>query len=67
MEPADQNAFHQNVPVHRFQYIGLSGFGPERQLGVQREQLERLVLIRPHCGRTHSEVPDFLALVQGLN
>lgn len=46
VEAADQDTFHQNVSIHCLHHIALRCFRAESELGIQREEFERVVMIR---------------------
>src|SRR5579871_4621533 len=46
VETAFVNGFTQNVPFHRIHHVGAGSIRLQVQLGVQREQFDRVVVVR---------------------
>src|SRR5215472_1710558 len=58
METAFEHALSKDVPVNGLHHISASRVRAQIQLGVQREQLERVVMIWSRCGSARTHVAD---------
>src|SRR3984885_14188033 len=67
METTLQNTLRHNVSIHGLHNIRLCCVGPQAQLGIQRIQLVRVVMIGARCARAHAHVAHLLPPVQRLD
>ena len=51
MEAPHQDGLCQDVPVDGLQNLRASGLRPQGELCIQREELERVMVMRPWGGR----------------
>ena len=67
MEPADEHTLPEDVPLHRFEDVGAGRIRRQLELRVEREQLERVVVVRAGRGRAGTHVARGAADVLGLD
>ena len=67
VETAGENALAENVSLHGSHNLIARGVRTQIQLGIQREQLKRVVMIRTCRTRARSHETDFPARVRDLN
>ena len=67
MKAADEHGLTENVTVDGFEHVRPSDVRPEIQLRIEREELERVVVMRTSRGRAGSHVADSPAQVLGLH
>ena len=67
MKAPDQDAFAENVAVDRFENLRPRRVGAEIEFRVEREQLERVVMMRARGGSSRTAIADHAALVLQLN
>ena len=61
MEAPDQDAFAEDVPVHRFENLRPRSIGSQIEFHIEREQLERVVMMRARGGSSRTAVSDHAA------
>src|SRR5437899_9533538 len=67
METPHQHAFPQNVPVYGLQNIRAGRFRPQIELGVEREELEGVMMMRAGGRSARPPITGHSSLVLSLN
>ena len=65
MKPPFDGGLADNVTIHRRQHLRAGRVRPEAELGVQREKLDRVVMINASRARSHET--GMAAQIVGLN